>query len=67
MSNESIPSREWISAFEASRALQVSPHTFKKLVDMGKITARRIPGARPTFLASDVLKVIKDSTTKANA
>jgi len=67
MSNPSLQSREWISASEAARAMQLAPQSFKRIVDLGKITVRKLPGARPVYLASDVAKLIQESTQKATS
>ena len=54
-----LPAEIWVPAKEAERLLSVSWRGVRRLVESGHIRSRQIPGTKPRYALSDVLKMLR--------
>lgn len=52
--------REWVSASEAGRRLESTPHRVRAWALAGLISAKCLPGQTPLYSAADIEKLRKE-------
>jgi len=55
----------WITHREAMRRLAIGYPALRGLVRNGRVAIRNIEGSRPRVLASDIVKIADESTSRA--
>jgi excisionase family DNA binding protein len=66
MPTQSVTSEpEYITFARGRKMLGVSPATFRKLADEGRLSTRRVPGGWPRVKRSDVEGLLIESTRLA--
>jgi excisionase family DNA binding protein len=65
MSTESTTCDDWMTFAEARRRLRVSPATFRRLVEEGRLSSRRVAGGWPRVKRAEVEGLLIASTRLA--